>query len=118
MARYENESLTGLVIPETDEVVTQFIGKTGELSEEHNSVAKITKLHNKENNNTVINYYVKHGRGMLFDPYGMDANKINAYNFQFKKVNENIYSQYIQYLKTRRSMFLTYAQREFQNKGY
>ena len=45
-------------------------------------------------------------------------NKLNSYNFQFKKVDQDIYSKYMQYLKTRRTMFLTYAQREFQNKGY
>lgn len=118
MARHENENLSGLVIPETDQLTTQYIDKSGEPGEEYGSVAKITELHNKENDRVVTNYYIKHGRGMLFDPYGMDANKVNAYNFQFKKVDQSIYSQYIQYLKTRRSMFLTYAQREFQNKGY
>jgi hypothetical protein len=118
MARNENEPLSGLLIPETDEVVTQFFDKTGNLAEEKNAVAKVSKVHNKEENKVTVNYYIKHGRGMLFDPYGMDANKINAYNFQFKKVNEKIYSEYVQYLKTRRSIFLTYAQREFKDKGY
>lgn len=118
MARNENESLSGLIVPELDEVVTQFIDKSGNLADEKNSVAKITKVHNKEEDKITVNYYIKHGRGMLFDPYGMDANKINAYNFQFKKVDQKIYSQYLQYLKTRRSMFLTYAQREFKDKGY
>lgn len=118
MARYENESLAGIAVPETDEIITQFIDKVGQLTEEQNAVAKITKLHNKENERFIINYYIKHGRGMLFDPYGMDANKINAYNFQFKKVDHNIYSQYVQYLKTKRSLFLTYAQREFKDKGF
>jgi len=118
MARNENENLSGITLPELDEVSTQYIDKSGNLGQEQSAVAKITKVHNKEEDKVTINYYIKHGRGMLFDPYGMDANKINAYNFQFKKVNQNIYSQYVQYLKTRRSMFLTYAQREFKDKGY
>ena len=117
MARNENENLTGLLVPETDELKVQYIDKTGQLGQEQNAVAKITKLHNKEEDRIVVSYYIKNGRGMLFDPYGMDMNKLNAYNFQFKKVDEKIYSQYIQYLKTRRSIFLTYAQRDFQNKG-
>jgi len=118
MARYENENLSGLALPELDDINTQYIDKTGNLSEEKSAVAKITKVHNKEENKVVVNYYIKHGRGMLFDPYGMDANKINAYNVQFKKVDEKIYSQYVQYLKTRRAMFLTYAQRDFKDRGY
>lgn len=117
MARHENENLSGLIVPETDKLEVQFIDKSGQLGLEQNAVAKFTELHNKENDRIVTNYYIKHGRGMLFDPYGMDMNKVNAYNFQFKKVDEKIYSQYIQYLKTRRSIFLTYAQRDFQNKG-
>lgn len=118
MARNENENLSGLLVPETDEIITQYIDKSGNLSEETKAVAKITKLHNKENDRVQVNYYIKFGRGMLFDPYGMDMNKINAYNFNFKKVDQSIYSQYVQYLKTRRSLFLTHAQREFVNKGY
>ena len=117
MARNENENSNGLVIPETDDLNVQYIDKTGQLGQEHNAVAKITRLHNKEEDRVIVNYYIKHGRGMLFDPYGMDASKVNSYNFQFKKVDHSIYSQYIQYLKTRRTMFLTYAQREFINKG-
>jgi hypothetical protein len=118
MARNENENLTGLLVPDTDELSIQYFDKTGNIAEERIAVAKITRLHNKEEDRTVINYYIKFGRGMLFDPYGMDMNKLNAYNFQFKKVDQKIYSQYIQYLKTRRSLFLTQAQREFVNKGY
>lgn len=118
MARNENENLNGLLLPETDELINQYVDKTGNLSEEKNAVAKITKIHNREDDRVTINYYIKHGRGMLFDPYGMDMNKLNSYNFQFKKVDQAVYSQYVQYLKTRRSLFLTYAQREFTNKGY
>lgn len=118
MVKGENNDTAGLMIPEADEVITQFFDKTGNLGEETNAVAKVTKIHNKESDRIVVNYYIKHGRGMLFDPYGMDANKINAYNFQFKKVDHKVYSQYVQYLKTRRSIFLTYAQREFKDKGY
>jgi len=118
MARNENENLTGLLVPETDQLEVQYIDKTGELGQEQNAVAKITNLHNKEENRVIVNYYIKHGRGLLFDPYGMDMNKLNAYNFQFKKVDTSVYSKYIKYLKTRRQLFLTHAQREFINKGY
>jgi hypothetical protein len=118
MARNENENLNGLLIPETDELINEYIDKTGNISDEKDAVAKIAKINNKEDNRSTMNYYVKCGRGMVFDPYGMDMNKLNSYNFQFKKVDQKIYSQYIQYLKTRRSIFLTYAQRDFTNRGY
>lgn len=118
MARNENENLSGLNIPDTDDIATVFIGKSGVLCDQKDSVAKYCTIQNKENNRSVINYYIKYGRGMLFDPYGMDMNKINSYNFQYKKVDESIYNKYLEYLKSRREVFLTQAQREFVNKGY
>jgi hypothetical protein len=118
MARNENENLIGLIVPETDEVSTEFISKSGTAGDERDAVAKVIKLHNKEDDRINVNYYIKHGRGLLFDPYGMDMNRINAFYFQFKKVDENVYSKYTQYLATRREVFLIQAQREFINKGY
>jgi hypothetical protein len=118
MARNENENLEGLSIPEEDAVETVYFDKTGYVCEKNTAVAKIIELHNKENDRIVSNYYVKHGRGELFDPYGMDMNKINAYNFQFKKVDKAIFDKYLEYLKTRREVFLTQARRAFINKGF
>lgn len=118
MARHENENVSQLTLPELDQTDIQFVDKSGNLSQEKNAVAKVVKTHDKEQDKVTVNYYIKHGRGMLFDPYGMDATKINAYNFQFKKVDQGVYSQYVQYLKTRRAMFLTYAQRDFKDRGY
>jgi magnesium-transporting ATPase (P-type) len=110
--------IASLNLPDVDEITTQYFDKTGNLTKEEFAVAKITKFHNKESDSLTVNYYIKFGRGMLFDPYGMDMNKMNSYNFQFKKVDQDIYSKYLQYLKTRRSMFLTYAQRDYVSKGY
>lgn len=118
MSRYDNENVRSLELPEVDEIKIDFINAAGNLGVQDKAVAKITTVHNKEEDKISINYYIKCGRGMLFDPHGIDANKINSYNFQFKKVDKSIYDQYVQYLKTRRSMFLTYAQREFKDKGY
>jgi hypothetical protein len=118
MARNENENLQGLRIPEEDAVESTYVDKTGEPCKEIEAVAKIIELHNKEDNRITSNYYVKHGRGDLFDPYGMDMNKTNAYNFQFKKVDRSIFEKYVEYLKTRREVFLIQARRAFINKGF
>jgi hypothetical protein len=119
MARNENENLNGLSIPEEDLVEVAYIDKTGYVDDDENkAVAKTVTLHNKENEKFTHIYYVKHGRGELFDPYGMDMNKINAYNFQFKKVDKSIFENYIQYLRSRREIFLTQARRAFINKGF
>jgi hypothetical protein len=118
MARNENENLDGLIIPDADHIEVTYVDKTGNECVERDAVAKISQLHNKEDNRLINNYYVKYGRGLIFDPYGMDMNKSNAYNFQFKKVDESIYNSYVDYLKTRREIFLTSARRAFTNRGY
>ena len=119
MSRHENEDLKDLIIPETDETRVGYIDKTGnQCREERESVAKIVEFHNKENDKILTTYHVKYGRGMIFDPYGMDMHKNNSYNFQFKKVDSSIFDKYIDYLRTRREIFLTQARRAFINKGY
>ena len=59
--------------------------------------------------------YVKSMRGRLFDPFGMDANKINSVNTKFSKVNNETFNHYIKYLETKQNNSLTWAERSFLN---
>tara|TARA_R100001230_G_C5670239_1_gene175166 strand:+ start:483 stop:803 length:321 start_codon:yes stop_codon:yes gene_type:complete len=59
--------------------------------------------------------YVKSMRGHLFDPFGMDANKINSVNTKFSKVNNETFNHYIKYLETKQNNSLTWAERSFLN---
>ena len=59
--------------------------------------------------------YVKSMRGRLFDPFGMDANKINSVNTKFSKVSVDTFNHYIKYLETRQNNSLTWAERSFLN---
>ena len=56
-------------------------------------------------------HYIKYGRGDLFDPFGADRNMHNRPYFDFKKVKENVYNYYIEYLTNRDRIFLTRARR-------
>jgi|688.fasta_scaffold275937_4 hypothetical protein len=96
-----------------------FKDKTGKDCEERDGVAKVVQFA-KENNDekTSLYYYIKHRRGQLFDPYGVDALKANAQDTRYKKVDEYIFNKYNDYLKTRRETFLLEAKREFIRKGY
>lgn len=51
-------------------------------------------------------------------PYGMDMYKTKAFDFQFKKVDSEIFNNYCKYLSTRREVYLISARRSFINKGY
>jgi len=112
------EELSAIGIETPKENTVLYYDKAGNLCEADRAVAKSVEFQAEEGKTPVTVYYVKHGRGQVFDPYGIDMHKTNAYNFQFKKVDTSVYSKYIKYLKTRRQLFLTHAQREFINKGY
>ena len=56
-------------------------------------------------------YFIKFFRGTIFDPDGMDSNKINAINMEFKKVEKKTFDFYVEYLKTKKRNSLTWAER-------
>jgi hypothetical protein len=114
----DQEQLSEMGIEAPKQLVTKYYDKSGKICEQDRAVAKVVELPDEDNKNTVLSYYVKHGRGQVFDPYGIDMHKTNAYNFQFKKVDEEIFTNYNKYLSTRREIYLISARRAFINKGY
>lgn len=112
MARWENEKVDGLNLPEIKEVKEEFYNAHATIVEnEKEAVAKIANVEDKKV------YYIKYGRGEIFDPWGIDRNKQNSFVFSLRKANEEIFNLYIEYLKTRREVFLTRARRLFINLG-
>jgi len=106
MSRWENENTANLNLPEPLKFdILYFDIEANHTSAQTKSVAKIQMVDNKEN------YYVRFGRGEIVDPHGIDKNRI--YNFEFKKVSKLIFNNYIEYLKTRREVFLIRARRDF-----
>ena len=96
-------------------ITTVYLDKSGEEISEPEPKNAVAKLINTDGK---ANFYIKFRRGQLFDPYGIDALKINSRDIRYKKVDLNIYLSYKRYLETRREIFLTEAKREFIRKGY
>ena len=88
-----------------------YYDKDGQVIEEEigSSCAYIATVKGKNFN------YVKSMRGRLFDPFGMDANKINSVNTKFSKVSVDTFNHYIKYLETKQNNSLTWAERSFLN---
>jgi|TARA_R100000406_G_scaffold26854_1_gene17316 hypothetical protein len=105
MARGENDDISHLNLPEVPTKVTTFIGAKGEEVKEKDAFAKIVV------NGEYKTHYIKYGRGDLFDPFGADRNMHNRPYFDFRKVKENVYNYYIEYLTNRDRIFLTRARR-------
>lgn len=100
-----------------ESITTIYLDKSGKETsgieiEPQNTVAKFVNVDGK------TNFYIKFRRGQLFDPYGIDALKINSRDARYKKVDLDIYLSYKRYLETRREIFLTEAKRSFIRKGY
>lgn len=98
-----------------DDIVTLYVSKNGQESQDVDNQDVVAKL---VNTNGKAAFYIKFRRGQLFDPYGIDALKINARDTRYKKVDLDIYLAYKKYLETRREVFLTEAKRAFIRKGY
>lgn len=101
------------------ETVISYIDKTGKECDQILGVAKLVKSvdeFDKSKSNT--NYYIKYRRGELFDPYGIDALKVNAKDTKYRKVDKDIYEKYCTYLQTRREVFFLEAKRDFIRKGF
>lgn len=56
-------------------------------------------------------YYLKFGRGKIFDPWGTYAGKQRTGDWDWKKVSFSVWSRYMKYLASRNSRYLTHAER-------
>ena len=106
MARWENENLDGLDIPQPPKTEIQLFGTLGSVPDkEKNAFAK------KVIAGDSYTYYVLYGRGDLFDPFGADKGKQGRPYFSFKKVKESVFNHYIDYISSEDRIFFTRARR-------
>ena len=105
MARWENENLDDLNLPEPDNKVSTYYGAGAQEADSSAAFVKVI------DNNGYKTHYIKFGRGDLLDPLGADKDKYNRPYFEYKKVDKKVYEYYMQYLQNRERIFLTRARR-------
>jgi hypothetical protein len=114
MSRHENEELD---FQTPKPVVTEVMYFTeGGDSVEKDGSKSYAKRVNKTNVGTEDNaksttYYVKFGRGRIFDPWGTYADRTRTGDWDWRKVGPSVFEQYYKYLKTRSTRHLTQAER-------
>ena len=96
----DSEQTTYIFYDKNGSVITEEVEK---------SCAYIATLRDAES------YYIKSLRGLLFDPQGTDADKINSIAAKFSKVEKETFDFYIKYLETKQNNSLTWAERSFLN---
>ena len=113
MSRNENEKID-IDIPDPPRYNEVFYTEKGDKQGKETNKSFAKTRTNIDTNYDV--FYIKYGIGDIFDPWGMQANKINSPAFSFRKVGKKTFSYYMKYLKTRRFTFYLQAQRELINE--
>jgi|TARA_R110000824_G_scaffold143518_2_gene311215 hypothetical protein len=110
MARWENEDVSDLNIPDPVKSVTKFIGLKGEEAEEEQGIAKSVI-----SSDSSRRFYIKYGRGEILDPYQIDSSyagpRRQVTMYKFRRVPESAFDNYIKYLETKNRIFFTKARR-------
>lgn len=107
MARWENEDVSDLNLPDPINLVRVFFDKNAkEITNEDMAFAKKTTSDDKES------YYIKYMRGDIIDPHHIDSGLRNTtYPKTFKKVNKQAFDSYIKFLQTKNRLYFTMARR-------
>ena len=106
MARWENEDVSHLNLPDPDFETFTFYGLHGLVVHDNNKALAMNVETSKSNK-----YYIKFTRGELVDPYTVDNNFRSNKNLTFKKVSEKSFSEYLRYLKTKNRLYFTKSRR-------
>jgi hypothetical protein len=83
-----------------------FLNKDGEEVEDGSTVVA------KERNGI---HFVRISRGVLLDPIGVDSMRFST--SEFKRVSEDTFRVYVQYLKTKNSLKYTQAERYYREQN-
>ena len=109
MARYENDDITRLDLPEPNRLSVKKYNMSGEPAGDDELVcAKITT--NKET--YVVNHYVLCAGGQMFNPRLRDARYETRNNWKLVRVRQQTFDLYKLFLKTKRVAYLYQAERE------
>ena len=110
MARWENEDVSELNIPDPPTIKETFIDLNGKGTEEKNAVAKSTESCDGD-----VRFYIKYGRSELLDPHAADSSYVaarkQAHMYKFKLVSEEAFENYTKYLKGKNRIYFTKARR-------
>ena len=109
MARWENEDVSSLDLPDGTKMIIELYDKYGMGCENAQlSFAKMVTTEVEDRTNT--RYYIRFSRGELVDPHSVD-NNLKTQLTTFKKVNEKSFNQYMRYLETKNRLYFTRSRR-------
>ena len=105
MARWENEDVSDLNLPDPQQVNREFFGKSAANVEEKEAFAYLAIVDDSES------YYILYDRAEIIDAYNDRFTRSSSKTRRFKKVSKNCFDFYMKYLKTKNSLYFTRARR-------
>ena len=112
MGRGENADLSGLNIPDPDELEVSFLGLRGKDTEEPTAFAKCVMSY-QSGSEISSQWFIRMGRGEIIDPYEIDfgVTKKKLLSLKFKKVSKEAFESYKKYLECKNRLYFTRARR-------
>lgn len=110
MARWENEDVSGLGIPEPIRSKVGLLNKEGRSCDDERSAYAKTISTTMPDESTFTKYYIRFNRGELVDPHSVDV-MLKSKTPEFKKVSEACYNLYKKYLVTKNRLYFTRSRR-------
>lgn len=110
MARWENEDVSKLNIPDPIHIETKLFDLNGKETTEDRAIAKST-----EGSDGSQKFYIKYGRNELLDPHHIDSSCAAArrqeHLYTFKEVSKQTFANYTKYLESKNKLYFTKARR-------
>lgn len=110
MSRHENEKLD-FELP--DALQTSVDGFTigAKTCDEDGQKCYAKKVMKRRGSEVSTTYYLKFGRGRIFDPWGTHSGREKSADLEWKRVASTVFDKYCKYLGTRSTRHLTLAER-------
>ena len=110
MARWENEDVSDLNLPDPQVTKKKFYESKGSETEEKNSFAMLSDVGKSQS------YYILYDRAEIIDAYNDRFTRSSSATRKFKKVSKECFDFYVKYLKTKNTLYFTRARRLIMEK--
>jgi len=105
MARWENEDVSDLNLPDPQQVHKEYFGKSAASVQKKEGFVCRATVDQSES------YYILYDRAEIIDAYNDRFTKSSSSTRRFKKVSKECFDFYMKYLKTRNGLYFTRARR-------
>jgi hypothetical protein len=110
MARWENEDVSGMGIPEPIRSEVKYLNKEGRNCNDERYAYTKTISTAMPDKTTFTKHYIRFNRGEFVDPHSVDI-MFKSKTPEFKKVSEACYNLYKKYLITKNRLYFTRSRR-------